>query len=189
MNLSPRFEAALVMAVQLHSGQLRKGTNVPYVSHLLAVTSLVLENGGTEDQAISAVLHDAVEDQGGLLTLDRIRKHFGEKVADIVEHCSDSTGDPKPEWRLRKEKYIAGITEMPLDAALVSCADKLHNARAILNDLRICGDELWGRFTGGKKGTIWYYRSLASAFHEKLGNSLSVELERTVGDIDRLVDS
>ena len=186
MNLSPRYEAALVMATQLHASQKRKGTSIPYVSHLLAVSSLVLEHGGSEDQAIAALLHDAVEDQGGLPTLNKIRDHFGDVVAKIVDHCTDAYEEPKPEWRIRKEEYIASIAEKPLDAALVSCADNLHNARAILNDLRTLGDELWGRFTGGKEGTLWYYQSLATAFNDALGNALSEELKRTVKEMDDL---
>ena len=186
MKLSPRYEAALVMATQLHASQNRKGTSIPYVSHLLAVSSLVLEHGGSEDQAIAALLHDAVEDQGGLPTLDKIRDHFGDVVAEIVEHCTDAYEEPKPEWRIRKEEYIASIAEKPLDAVLVSCADKLHNARAILNDLRTLGDELWGRFTGGKEGTLWYYQSLVDAFDDTLGNSLTEELKRTVNEINDL---
>ncbi len=183
MQLSPRYEAALVMATQLHATQKRKGTDIPYVSHLLAVSSLVLEHGGNEDQAIAALLHDAVEDQGGLDTLEKIRSHFGEKVAEIVDHCTDAYEEPKPEWRTRKEQYLSGISQKPRDAALVSCADKLHNARAILNDLRAIGDNLWSRFTGGKDGTLWYYQSLADAFSAALSNSLSAELERTVSEI------
>ena len=186
MNLSSRYEAALVMATQLHASQKRKGTSIPYVSHLLAVSSLVLEHGGNENQAIAALLHDAVEDQGGLSTLDKIRDDFGDVVADIVDHCTDAYEDPKPEWRIRKEEFVASIAEKPLDAALVSCADKLHNARAILNDLRSLGDELWGRFTGGKEGTLWYYQALADAFDDTLGNSLSEELKRTVTEIKDL---
>jgi (p)ppGpp synthase/HD superfamily hydrolase len=174
------------MATQLHASQTRKGTSVPYVSHLLAVSSLVLEHGGNENQAIAALLHDAVEDQGGLSTLDKIRDDFGDVVADIVDHCTDAYEDPKPEWRIRKEEFVASIAEKPLDAALVSCADKLHNARAILNDLRSLGDELWGRFTGGKEGTLWYYQSLADAFDDTLGNSLSEEFKRTVTEIKDL---
>ena len=138
------------MATQLHASQKRKGTSIPYVPHLLAVSSLVLEHCGNENQAIATLLHDALEDQGGLSTLDKIRDDFGDVVADIIDHCTDAYEDPKPEWRIRKEEFVASIAEKPLDAALVSCADKLHNARAILNDLRSLGDELWGRFTGGK---------------------------------------
>ena len=200
MRLSPRFEAALVMATQLHAGQMRKGTEeqkrngteIPYVSHLLGVSSLVLEHGGSEDQAIAALLHDAVEDQGGIETLDRIRDHFGSEVAEIVDHCTDAYAEPKPDWRPRKEEYVSKIPNMPPSAALVSCADKLHNARAILSDLREVGDELWGRFTGKKKGTLWYYRALVNAFDdvedfdEVFPNRLKDELRRTVEEIEKL---
>jgi (p)ppGpp synthase/HD superfamily hydrolase len=186
MKLSPRYESALVMATQLHASQIRKGSDVPYVSHLLAVSSLVIENGGTEDQAIAGLLHDAVEDQGGLDTLDRIRDHFGPGVADIVNHCTDAYEEPKPAWRPRKEKYIAGIASMPTTAALVSCSDKLHNARAILSDLREIGDDLWERFTGKKDGTLWYYRSLVGAFDQVFPGRLTDELRRTVEEIESL---
>lgn len=188
MKLTPRYEAALVMAAQLHATQVRKGSNVPYVSHLIGVSSLVLEHGGTEDQAIAALLHDAVEDQGGLPTLDRIRNHFGSAVADIVDHCTDSYIEPKPEWKERKEMYISAVLEMPFSAALVSCADKLHNSRAILADLRSVGDEVWERFTGGKEGSLWYYRSLADAFQKVLPSGLSDELRRTVKKIEGLAN-
>ena len=194
MRLSPRFEAALVMATQLHAGQMRKGTEeqkrngteIPYVSHLLGVSSLVLEHGGTEDQAIAALLHDAVEDQGGIKTLDRIRDHFGSGVAEIVDHCTDAYEDPKPEWRERKETYVDEVPNMPATAALVSCADKLHNARAILSDLRDIGEDLWDRFTGKKDGTLWYYRSLADGFEKVFKSRLTDELSRTVEEIEKL---
>ena len=194
MRLSPRFEAALVRATQLHAGQMRKGTKeqkrngteIPYVSHLLGVSSLVLELGGTEDQAIAGLLHDTVEDQGGLKTLERIKDHFGSGVADIVDHCTDAYEEPKPEWRPRKEKYIAEIANMPLEAKLVSCADKLHNARAILSDLREVGDDLWSRFTGKKDGTLWHYQSLVVAFGKAFPGRLTDELRRTVEEIERL---
>jgi (p)ppGpp synthase/HD superfamily hydrolase len=186
MRLSPRYEAALVMATQLHADQMRKGTGIPYISHLLGVSSLVLEHGGTEDQAIAGLLHDAVEDQGGKETLERIRKHFGSDVADMVDHCTDAYEEPKPDWGPRKEKYIAEIADMSASAALVSCADKLHNARAILSDLREIGDDLWGRFTGKKRGTLWYYRSLVDAFDKVAPGRLASELRRTVEVIESL---
>ena len=194
MRLSPRFEAALVMATQLHAGQMRKGTEeqrrngteIPYVSHLLGVSSLVLEHGGSEDQAIAALLHDAVEDQGGKKTLKRIKMHFGPEVAEIVDHCTDAYEEPKPEWRPRKEKYIEEIPNMSLEAKLVSCADKLHNARAILSDLREVDDDLWSRFTGKKDGTLWYYQSLVVAFGKAFPGRLTDELRRTVEEIERL---
>jgi len=186
MKLSPRFEAALVMAAQLHATQIRKGSNVPYVSHLLGVSSLVIEHGGTEDQAIAGLLHDAVEDQGGKDTLERIRDHFGSGVADIVDHCTDAYEEPKPDWRPRKERYIAELAKMPASAALVSCADKLHNARAILSDLREVGDDLWNRFTGGKDGTLWYYRALVDTFDQVFPGRPTEESRRTAHEPERL---
>lgn len=186
MELSSRFEDALLMATRLHVDQRRKGTNIPYVSHLLAVASLVLEHGGTEDQTIAALLHDAVEDQGGLETLELIRATFGEDVANIVDQCTDAYEEPKPEWRQRKEDYIAAIAHKSPMTRLVSAADKLHNARAILSDYRLIGEELWDRFTGGKQGTLWYYRSLVEAFANHDNNGLVSELRRVVEEIENL---
>jgi (p)ppGpp synthase/HD superfamily hydrolase len=186
MKLTARFEEALVYAARLHAGQLRKGTEIPYVSHLLAVAGLVLENGGVEDEAIAALLHDAVEDQGGARTRDEIRRRFGENVAAIVDGCTDAETIPKPPWRERKERYVAHIAEAPASVRLVSASDKLHNARSILSDLRSCGDNVWGRFKGGKDGTLWYYRSLVEAFRSHGSSPLVDELTRTVAEIERL---
>ncbi|MEO1670397.1 MAG: HD domain-containing protein [Cyanobacteria bacterium J06631_2] len=186
--LSDRFTSAIKLAAELHSTQLRKGTKIPYLSHLLGVTSLVLEHGGTEDEAIAAMLHDAVEDQGGEETLALIRSQFGANVAAIVEDCTDSYKIPKPPWRSRKENYLKHLAQTSASVRLVSNADKLHNARAILNDLRICGDALWQRFSGGKDGTLWYYRSLANAFKDLNHNALSEELERVVTEIERIAE-
>lgn len=192
MKLSPKFETALVYATQIHAHQMRKGTEIPYVSHLLAVASLVLEYGGDEDAAIGALLHDAGEDAGGIERVDDIRAQFGTRVADIVDACTDTYEDEKPDWRPRKEAYIAKISKKPADARLVSTADKLHNARAILRDYRRIGEELWGRFNGGKNGTLWYYDALVLAFADAGSNELVEELDRTVGaifdsaDVDRL---
>ena len=185
MKLSYRFEDALLMATRLHANQKRKGTDIPYVSHLLAVASLVLEEGGTEDQAIAALLHDAVEDQGGRDTLERIREEFGEDVAKIVDECTDAYDNPKPEWRKRKENYIVAIAHKSPMARMVSVADKLHNARAILNDYRSIGEELWDRLTGGKDGTMWYYRSLVEAFEAHDKSRIVAELRRVVEEIER----
>ena len=184
--LSERFTEAMKLAAQLHSAQLRKGTNIPYVSHLLGVTSLVLEHGGNEDEAIAALLHDAVEDQGGKETLELIRTRFGEHVAGIVEGCTDSYQTPKPPWRTRKENYIAHLSDASASVLLVSNADKLHNARAILNDLRVLGESIWQRFSGGRDGTLWYYRSLANAFNQLDRNGLAQELERVVSEIEQM---
>lgn len=184
--LSERFAEALAFAFQLHAGQLRKGTSIPYVAHLLGVVSLVLEQGADEDTAIAALLHDAVEDAGGAATREEIRRRFGPRVAEIVVSCTDAETSPKPAWRERKEAYIAHIREASPAARLVSAADKLHNARAILSDYRAIGEALWHRFNGGKEGTLWYYRALVTALREAGSNPLVEELDRVVTEIERL---
>ncbi|MDP9365458.1 MAG: HD domain-containing protein [Chloroflexota bacterium] len=186
MSFSPRFGEALVYASRLHAGQVRKGTTVPYISHLLAVTSIVLEHGGGEDEAMAAVLHDAVEDQGGRGTRAEIRHRFGEKVTAIVDGCTDAETVPKPPWRERKEAYVAHIGHAPPSVRLVSAADKLHNARSIVADYRQLGEALWDRFRGGREGTLWYYRALADAFLAAGVTPLTAELERTVRELERL---
>ena len=186
-----RFRDALVWAAELHEDQKRKGGDVPYVSHLIGVASIVLEHGGDEDQAIGALLHDALEDQAHKMSPGEIRARFGDKVEAIVEACTD--GDPDEQrdrdparWRVRKQKYISDIAHKPVEALLVSMADKLYNARAILEDYREIGEKLWPRFTTGREGTLWYYRSLLTAFKPRTGNRLWHELDRTVADIERL---
>jgi (p)ppGpp synthase/HD superfamily hydrolase len=180
MALSEHFDNALVYASQLHREQVRKGSGVPYVAHLLSVSSRVLVAGGTEVQAIAGLLHDAAEDQGGQATLDDIRKRFGAPVAQIVADCTDSWVEPKPEWRPRKEAYLAELPAKPAASLLVSLADKVDNAEAILFDYRNLGDELWSRFTGARQGTVWYYRSLSRIFSQVLPGTLTDELSRTV---------
>lgn len=187
-KLGPRFEDALSYAARLHANQLRDDTEIPYVSHLLGVASLVLEHGGTEDEAIAALLHDAAEDQGGDATLAEIRGRFGQDVESIVRECSDSFETPKPPWRARKEKFIAGIADAGPSALLVELADKLHNARCILADYRQIGDALWTRFNGGKDGTLWYYRELVSSFRSVTSGFLVDELARTVDSLDAALD-
>jgi (p)ppGpp synthase/HD superfamily hydrolase len=183
--LSARFESALSFAARLHAGQFRKVTRIPYVSHLLAVASLVIEHGGTEDEAIAALLHDAIEDQGGDATRQIIRRLFGDEVVAIVDGCTDAEVIPKPPWRERKEKYIAHIGEASPSVLLVSAADKLHNARSVLADLRVLGDEVWSRFRGGRDGTLWYYRALVQAHRAAGDNSpLVEELDRVVSEIE-----
>jgi len=163
-KLSSRFKEALIYATQLHAQQTRKRANTPYIAHLLSVAALVLESGGDEDEAIAALLHDAVEDQGGVKTLKEIQQRFGDKVADIVESCTDAYAFPKPPWRVRKEAYIAHIEAASPEARRVSLADKLHNARSILRDLRFDGEGTWEKFNGVKEGTLWYYRTLLPYF-------------------------
>jgi len=187
MHYGKKFEEALIYASQVHAVQRRKGTGIPYITHLLAVTAIVGENGGTEDEAVAALLHDAPEDQGGEERLEDIRARFGDEVAEIVAACSDTFEDPKPPWRERKEAYIAHIRETPESVRLVSAADKLHNARSVLSDYRGLGEDLWDRFTGGRKGTLWYYRDLVTAFRETGTRPAIVdELDRTVAELERL---
>jgi (p)ppGpp synthase/HD superfamily hydrolase len=185
-RLTARFEDALVYATQLHSGQNRKRSDVPYIAHLLAVTALVLEDGGDEDQAIAALLHDAVEDQGGLATLEEIRRRYGNSVAAIVEGCTDAYSIPKPPWRERKESYIASLHGADPAVRRVSLADKVHNARSTLRDLTRDGETVWTRFNGGKEGTLWYYHQLIDAFNEFGSTYLLDVFKRTVSDIERI---
>jgi len=182
--LTTRFEQALVYAAQLHGTQRRKGSDIPYIAHLIAVASIVLEHGGGEDEAIAALLHDAIEDQGGAATREEIRRRFGDRVTEIVDGCTDAETIPKPPWRKRKEAYIAHVAEADESTRLVSAADKLHNSRSILADYRQLGDQLWQRFTGRKDGTLWYYRALVEAFKAHGRTPLVAELERTVIELE-----
>ena len=184
--IGKRFEEALVFAHRLHGRQLRKGTRIPYMTHLMSVASLVLENGGDEDAAIAGLLHDAAEDQGGRPTLERIRRKFGRRVAAIVDGCTDAYGQPKPPWRQRKEAYLAHLATASKAVRLVSAADKLHNARAILFDYRVVGERLWSRFNVGKEDQLWYYRSLIRALGKPKASPLVGELARTVRELKRL---
>ena len=184
--LTARFEDALVYATRLHARQERKGTAIPYLSHLLAVTALVLEDGGDEDEAIAALLHDAIEDQGGAATREEIRQRFGERVAAIVDGCTDTDIEPKPPWRARKEQYVAHVRHAPAEVRRVSVADKLHNARSILADLRRDGPATLDRFKGGRDGTLWYYRALVDVYREAGACPMVDELERVVAELERL---
>jgi (p)ppGpp synthase/HD superfamily hydrolase len=180
MPLSETFDDALTYASRLHRDQVRKGSGVPYIAHLLSVSSRVISAGGSEVQAIAGLLHDAAEDQGGAATLDEIRTRFGAPVAQIVSDCTDSWVEPKPAWRPRKQTYLAALPGKPATSLLVSLADKVDNAQAILADYRHMGDDLWSRFTGGREGTIWYYRTLSTIFARALPGPLTDELARTV---------
>lgn len=185
MAFSQRFEDALVLAHQLHAEQTRKGTTIPYIGHLLAVTSIVIENGGTEDEVIAALLHDAVEDAGGDPIRNVIRERFGDNVLEIVEGLTDTDQTPKPPWRARKEAYIAHLSGASSSVLLVSLADKIHNASSILRDLRNEGESVWSRFTGGKEGSPWYYRALVEAFRARgKFSELVNELDRVVSEIE-----
>jgi (p)ppGpp synthase/HD superfamily hydrolase len=186
LSYGEKFEEALQYAARLHRDQIRKGTDTPYVTHLLTVAAIVGENGGTEDEVVAALLHDAPEDQGGEERLKDIRARFGEAVAQIVDGCVDTYEEPKPAWRPRKEAYVAHVSSAPASVRLVSAADKLHNARTILADLRAVGEDLWDRFTGGKEGTLWYYRVLVEAYAAADANPVVEELDRVVREIEAL---
>lgn len=169
--LGQKFDEALALASELHRKQNRKGTPIPYISHLMAAAGIVLEANAyhpmdnIEDVAIGALLHDAIEDQGHKIDLDQIKEKFGDTVYRIVLECSDAIvtekGQEKPPWKDRKRAYLDNISGKSQETLLVSCADKMHNARCIMFDHDRIGDDIWDRFNAGKDGTIWYYRSLA----------------------------
>lgn len=189
VELTSRFEAAVALAVRLHHDQLRKGTSIPYASHLLGAASLVLENGGDEDDAIAALLHDAVEDCEGPETRDLIARKFGEHVARVVEACSDTDVMPKPPWRVRKEHHLASLQGAPRSVLLVTAADKVHNLRSVAADARVVGDAIFGRFNGGREGTLWYYGQMVELLEasELAGTSIVRELRAAVQDLDRIL--
>lgn len=190
-RLAERFEQAVVYANRIHANQTRKGTGIPYLTHLLGVASLVLENGAeSEDEVIGALLHDAAEDQGGRPRLEDIRQRFGEVVGHIVDACTDSYDVPRPPWRERKEAYVVHVREHverggDEPALRVSLADKLHNTRAITADVREEGDAVFERFNGKRDGTLWYYSALVEAFRG-FPNRMVGELERAVAELRRL---
>ncbi len=188
-KLTSRFDDAFLYAHRLHRQQWRKRTDRPYISHLMGVAAIVLQHGGDEDQAIAALLHDAVEDCGGAPLLAEIREKFGERVARIVDGCTDSDQTPKPPWRERKQAYIRRVRGEEADTRLVSAADKLYNVREILSDLRQQGDAIWERFKGGRDGSLWYYRSLVHAFREGAAVPLVDELDRAVAELEALASA
>jgi (p)ppGpp synthase/HD superfamily hydrolase len=187
--LTERFERAQIYATHLHRDQRRKGSGVPYVSHLLAVCSLTLDYGGDEDEAIAALLHDAVEDQGGAVTRAEILRQFGPRVTEIVDGCTDSDETPKPPWRARKEAYVRHVAEASPSVRLVSACDKIHNSRSLLMDYRICGEDLWSRFTGRRDGTLWYYRAMVNALRAAGSAPVVEELDRVVTELEQLASA
>lgn len=189
MTLSSRFSDAFRYASELHAQQTRKKTGRPYIGHLIGVASIVLQYGGDEEQAIAALLHDAAEDAGGRTTLEEIRRRFGDRVARIVDGCTDTYEVPKPEWRPRKEQYIAHVRTADADTRLVSAADKLHNVREITMDLRQHGDGVWQRFSGKRDGSLWYYRALVDAFRDGWSHPILDDYEREVAELERLAHS
>lgn len=185
MSYSNRLDVAFIYAHRLHRDQKRKATEIPYISHLMAVAAIVAEHGGTEDQVIAALLHDAVEDQGGRPVLEEIRAKFGEMVARIVEGCTDADPAVRPPWRERKEAYLAHLKHASAEVQLVSACDKLHNARCIVAGLREHGPRYFERFNGGQSGTLWYYRSLVEAYPPgNLPAALMDELRRVIGEME-----
>lgn len=192
--LSARFTQAVDYAREAHASQTRKGTSISYIAHLLGVASLVLDYGGDEDQTIAALLHDTIEDQGTHHEA-LIRRQFGEHAAGIVLACTDGTQEGKataqtPEakradWTQRKQRYLAHLVEAPDDALLASGCDKLHNARAIVSDLRnpAVGTAVFERFTGKRDGTLWYYREIARVFADR-NAPMAVALADTVATME-----
>lgn len=186
-RLTGRFEEAFCYAAVVHAGQTRKGVDVPYIAHLMAVAAIVLEDDGDEDEAIAALLHDAAEDQGGRERLEDIRIRFGDKVAGIVEGCTDSFTTPKPPWAERKQAYVVHVRHATPEVVRVSAADKVHNVGAIVRDLRRIGDRVWDRFNASRDEVVWYYSALVDAFREAGDGPLVEELARRVAELNALV--
>ena len=194
--LSARFDAALALAHRVHRGQARKGTSVPYLAHLLGVAALVLEYDGSETEAIAALLHDTLEDAREYAVpavepeqlADEIAREFGGEVLAIVRHCTDTTDQPKPPWRARKQQYLDSLEGAPRSALLVSAADKLHNVRALIRDYRRHGEDLWARFNpeAGRSGTLGYHRALARIFERRLPGPLADDLARAVNVLEQV---
>ena len=184
-----KYLEAYVYSFELHKKQTRKGSNIPYFTHLSSVSNLIIENNGTTTQAIAGLMHDAVEDQGGAKTLAVIKRKFGPKVAKIVDQCSDTTIKPKPPWKTRKIKYIKDIKNKTQDTLLVSLCDKYHNANCILSDYQKVGEEIWDRFTASKQETFWYYESLYKEFKKYLKNHLELikAFKDTVDEMKRII--
>jgi GTP pyrophosphokinase len=180
--LSGRFFGALSYAAIEHVQQRRKGSNVPYIAHLLGVASIALEHGANEDEAIAALLHDVVEDQGGKAAADAVRSLFGDEVARIVLACSDTDATPKPPWQERKRRYIEHVKTADRSVSLVSASDKLYNALAIVRDHRQVGPDVWNRFTAGRDQILWYYESLVDAFQANAAAPAAL-----LGELDRAV--
>jgi (p)ppGpp synthase/HD superfamily hydrolase len=181
-----RFATAMTYAHEVHQGQRRKGTGIPYIAHILGVTAIAIEYGANEDEAIGALLHDAAEDGGGEETLAYIRAQFGDAVADIVLGCSDSlVEDPEDKlpWLERKENYLAHLENASASVCLVSAADKLHNVRSIIRDYREHGEDIWERFQGKRDGTLWYYETVADTLMRRYRAQLTRDLQDAVDEL------
>jgi (p)ppGpp synthase/HD superfamily hydrolase len=184
-TLTRRFDEAFVYTHEAHASQTRKGNGAPYLGHLMGVASIVIDDGGSEDEAIAALLHDAAEDRGGRERLADIRARFGDAVAGIVEDCTDSWTEPKAPWAERKRQYAEHARTLAPASLRVSAADKVHNAYAILRDLRNIGDAVWTRFNANADDILAYYQSLVRAYREAGGGRLVDELDRIVRAIER----
>jgi (p)ppGpp synthase/HD superfamily hydrolase len=184
-TLSSTFDSALRYAHDVHRKQIRKGTKAPYIAHLMGVSSIVLDDGGSEEEAIAALLHDAAEDHGGRERLEDIRARFGNAVARIVEDCTDSWETPKPPWAERKRAYIDHARTLARPSLRVSAADKVHNSYAILRDLRKSGEAVWDRFSAAPDDVMAYYEGLVRAYREAGGGPLVDELDRIIRGIRR----
>jgi (p)ppGpp synthase/HD superfamily hydrolase len=178
-----RFLEAVALADELHADQRRKATGVPYISHVLQVCGLVLEDRGDTDEAVAAILHDTVEDQGGVETLALIRARFGNSVADIVAGCSDDMPSPteaKLPWRQRKEAYLAHLRITDESVLKVSLADRLHNGRSLLADLAMLGPELWQHFDAPPEEQAWLFESSLAVYEERAPGSWNLPAFREV---------
>jgi (p)ppGpp synthase/HD superfamily hydrolase len=184
LKLTERFEEALLYASRVHANQKRRGTRIPYLAHLLGAANIAITFGADENEAIAALLHDAIEDQQ--VPHAELAERFGSRVANIVRGCSDSEALPKPPWRERKERFVAGLGRASRSARLVCAADKLDNARALLADYRAHGDKIWRKFNGGREGTLWYYRAVANALRAREETPLVAELDAVVAELERL---
>jgi (p)ppGpp synthase/HD superfamily hydrolase len=185
MAYSDRVMEAFQLAFTLHRDQTRKKTDIPYITHLMAVAGIVGEFGGGENQVIAALLHDAVEDQGGPPTLERIRQQFGEEVAAYVQACSDTDASPKPPWLERKKDFLRRIATAAPATKLIVAADKLHNVRSILSDLKTVGNDVWRRFNGGRDGSLWYHAEVVRALAQDWPHPLINELATAVDALHR----
>ncbi len=188
-RLTSRFAQAVALAVELHGAQRRKVSGGPYVAHLLKVAGIALDHGADEDEAIAALLHDAVEDQGGAAARDEIRRRFGDRVAEIVDAVSDTDQTPKPPWRQRKDRHIEHLASASPSARLIAAADKLDNARSLLSDYQDRGEAIWDHFRGGREGTLWYYRAMVEALRQPGSTPLVEELDRVVRQLEEAATS
>ena len=184
-HLTPQFEAALVYATQLHAQQRRKVTRIPYIAHLLSVTALVLEDGGSEEEAIAALLHDAVEDQGGAATRAEICRRFGSDVTAIVDGCTEPDKTPGMAWKEHKRLYLQQLRQASPQVRRVALADKLHNARSLLVNFRLEGESIWNQFKGGKENVLWLGNAQLELFRQTSNSWMVAELEGAVRELTR----